>query len=403
MQFLPHFPIHVNPIALFGLTLIFGLIGGELARRSRILPIISGYIIVGYLVGPSGFNIVTPSLLDNARIFVDVSLGLILFDLGRHLDFIWLRHDKGLLPMAVTESSLTLILVFIVLLLFQLPVLSAAVGATIAVATSPAVAMLIAHDLSSEGPVTRRTLALTSFNNLYGVILFTLLLPLSLTHNSYLNLILDALYRLLGSFGLGCLLFLLTKNIAQLIGKRKENQFVLFTGMVIFSIGLATILNLSTMLTLFTLGIGARNFDKQHVLTEVDFGWLARLFFILLFVITGVQLKLIGLWQFTLAVVSFLLTRFLAKSCGIWLFAKASRLTRQQAYALCLTLLPMAEIGIGMTNKITNLHPELGNLLIIIITAAVAILDIIGPITTQFAFISTGETVQENYLAGAIR
>lgn len=403
MYFLPHFPIHVNPIALFGLTLLLGLVGGELARRTRIFPIISGYIAVGYLVGPGAFNIVTPSLFSNAMIFVDVSLGLILFDLGRHLDFIWLRHDKGLLPMAITESSLTLVLTFMVLSIFNLPPLAAALGATVAVATSPAVVMLVSHDLQSEGPVTRRTLALTSFNNLFGVTLFTILLPFSNNHSSIFVLLCHVLYRLLGSFGLGCLMFLLTKNIAQLIGKRKENQFVLFTGMVIFSIGLATILHLSTMLTLFTLGIAARNFDKKHVLTEVDLGWLARLFFILLFVITGVQLKLVGISNVFLAVMTLLLVRFFAKTCGIWLFARASRLTRQQAQALCLTLLPMAEIAAGMTNKITGLNPEIGDVLIVIVTSAVAILDIIGPIATQFAFINTGEALREEYLPGAIQ
>src|SRR6186997_278046 len=106
MRFLPQFPVYVNPIALFGLTLLLGLVGGEIAKRSRILPQISGFIAVGFLVGPGGINIVTPSLLDNARLFVDLSLGLILFDLGRQLDFTWLRHDIGILSTAIAESAL---------------------------------------------------------------------------------------------------------------------------------------------------------------------------------------------------------------------------------------------------------------------------------------------------------
>lgn len=392
MNFLPHFPLHVNPIALFGLTLLLGLVGGEIASRSKLLPRISGYIFVGFLVGSGGFDIVNPSLLANARIFVDISLGLILFDLGRHLDLKWLKHDFGLLLMAIAESSLTFIFIFVTLILFNLPYLPAALAASIAVATSPAEVMMVAHDLSAEGPVTRRTLILTSLNNLFGITLFTTLLPFSDAQNSLGVMLTHSLYILIGSLLLGLCIFLMITALAWLIGKRKANQFVLFAGTVIFAIGLARILHFSSMLTLFVLGVAARNLDSQRVLTEVDFGWIARLFFILLFVITGAQLQLTGLWQAPFAVAVFLVVRFLAKSIGIWLFAKKSRMTAKQCFAISFTLMPMAALAIGMSETLLNFSPNHAQQLMIIITAAVAILNILGPITTQFAFIKTGET-----------
>lgn len=395
MQFLPHFPIRLDPIGLFGLTLILGLIGGELAKRSRLLPTITGFIAVGFLVGPGGLDIVTPTLLAYARIFVDISLGLVLFDLGRHLDFTWLRHDRGLLPMAIAESTLTFLFIFIVLSLFHIPVMSAALAATIAIATSPAEVMMVAHDLSAEGPVTRRTLILTSLNNLFGLTLFTILLPFTDPNTSLLSMIGHVAYRLTGSISLGLMMFVLILVIARFIGKRKENQFVLFAGTVVFAVGLSRILNVSSMLTLFALGAAARNLDYKHVLTEVDFGWLARLFFILLFVVTGVQLQLKGLWIVPWAVFAFLLARAFAKACGIWLFAKTSRLTRKQTFALSLALTPMATLAIGMSDILVNVNPDLAFELMIIITAIVAIFNIIGPIATQFAFIITGEAAMD--------
>lgn len=395
MHFLPHFPIYVNPIALFGLTILLGIIGGELANRSRILPRISGYIAVGFLVGPGAWNIVTPELLVNARIFVDISLGLILFDLGRHLDFRWLRHDRGLLPMSIAESLCTFVFVFIALSFFNLPFLSTALAATIAVSTSPAEVMMVAHDLASEGPVTRRTLILTSLNNLFGITLFTILLPFAEMNASTFMMSAAVCYRLLGSVFLGMIIFLITLGVAKLIGKRKENQFVLFTGTVIFAIGLARILNVSSMLTLFTLGVAARNLDKKRILNEVDFGWLARIFFILLFVITGVQLQLRGLWLATAAVLSFIIIRYIAKATGIWIFAKTSRLTGQQTWAISFALMPMAALAVGMSDKLVVYNPELGYQLMMIITGVVAVLNIFGPIATQIAFIKTGEAAAD--------
>lgn len=393
MHFFPKFPLHVNPIALFGLTLLLGLIGGEIAKRFSI-PRISGYLAVGFLVGPNVFNIVTPSLLANARIFVDISLGLVLFDLGRHLDFTWLRHDRGIILMSIAETALTFLFIFGMLVAFHLPWLHASLVATIAIATSPAVIMLVANDLSAKGPVTRRTFILTSLNNLFALIIFILLLPLT-QENTLYDIFQHAAYRLFGSLLLGILVFIITIGIAYFIGKKKENQFVLFVGSVVFAIGLSVVLHLSSMLALFTLGVAARNANFNNLLMEINFGWLANLFFILLFAVIGVHLELKGLWQATWIVLAFIFLRALAKTCGIWLFAKSSRLTTQQTWALCLALTPMAGVAVGMSNIISDFNPALGYQLMTIIATVVAILNIIGPIATQLAFVNSEEVIQK--------
>jgi Kef-type K+ transport system membrane component KefB len=392
MHFIPHYPIHFNPVVFFGLTLLLGMLGGELAKATRILPRISGYIAVGFLAGPNGFNIATPPALADASFFVDIALGLILFDLGRHLDFNWLRHDRGLLPMSIAESTLTFVSVFGLLCFFDFPYLPSALAATIATATSPAIVMMVAHDISSEGPITRRTMILTSLNNLFALILFTVLLPFTHLKNSTLTTVSeDVIYRLLGSLILGLLIYFLTCVLSQLTGKNKERQFIVFVGAVALGIGLAIALNLSTMLTLFIFGVAARNLDTQHKLTEVDFGWLARLFFIILFVVTGVYLKLNGLWQATSIVLAFLVVKIFSKMFGVLLFRSASRLTLKQSLALGLTLSPMAELAIGMSNRLVYFNPNFNYQLLTIITAVVAILYLLGPIAIQIAFIKTGE------------
>lgn len=395
MSFLPKFPLHLNSVTLLGLTLLLGLIGGEVVKRIRFLPQISGYIAVGFIVGSGGFNIVNQSILANAHLFVDISLSLILFELGRHLDFSWMRHDLSILYMSLTESGVTFILIFGVLhFLAGMHILPSALAATIAIATSPAVVMMVAYDLSSEGPVTRRALILTSLNNLYALIIFIILAPMA-QPDAILNynLMTFVLYKLFGSIILGLAIFILIKVIAHLIGKHKENQFVLFVGSVIFAIGFAYTLKFSSMLTLFSLGVAARNLDGQHTLMEINFGWLARLFFILLFVVTGVHLQLQGLWQATWIVLLFIFVRVAAKISGIWLFSKSSRLTKRQSLALSFTLLPMAGVAIGMSNILVGFNPNFDHKLLLIITSAVAILNIAGPVVTQVAFIMTGESL----------
>lgn len=397
MDLFPHFPLHLNSIVSLGFAILLGLISGEIARHTRVIPRISGYILAGVLVGPAGFNIVTQPLLIYARFFVDVSLGLILFELGRQLDFIWLKHDRGLLPMSIMESGLTFLFLFIVLYGFHLPWLSAALVATIAIATSPAVVMLVAHDLAAEGPVKRRTYILTSLNNLYALIMFIVLVSIAhLKPTSHLIIIEQASYQLFGSFLLGILMFIGTSIIGLLTGKRKESQLVLFIGVVLVTIGISLSLHLSSMLALFTLGVAARNLDQKHILVEVDLGWLLRLFFIILFVVTGIYLQFRGIWTVTWMVIGLILFRFIAKLAGVLMFSKVSHLTIKQAVAVALTLSPLAGVAIGMSNIIIDFNPVLGGQLIIIISVAVAILTIVSPIITQLTFIKMGEALQNN-------
>lgn len=394
-SFLPSFPLHLNSITLVSLALLLGSLGGGLAKKTRYLPQISGYILIGFLIGPDALNIVNQSALANARVFIDISISLILFELGRHLDFRWLLHDPSILYISFLESTLTFTAVFAVVYFgAKVALLPSIFAAIIALATSPAVVMMVANDLSAEGPVTRRALILTSLNNLYALLLF-ITLTATLRANPQTSEFAFAAYRLIGSILLGVSVFIITYLLAILIGKNKENQFVLFVGATLLAMGFAHVVNLSNMLTLFTLGVAARNLDYKHVLMEVDFGWLARLFFVLLFVSVGVHLKLHGFTQVIWVVLAFILARLLAKFIGVLLMARSSHLTTRQNFALGLTLYPMAGVAVGMSNILFEFNPNLGAKLFLVITAVVALLNIIAPITTQIAFIMTGEALKE--------
>ena len=54
LSFLPDFPPVASPLALFGLLLLAGVIGGEFVRRALRLPRIVGYVLVGLALGASG-------------------------------------------------------------------------------------------------------------------------------------------------------------------------------------------------------------------------------------------------------------------------------------------------------------------------------------------------------------
>ncbi len=118
-SFLPQYPFVTSPLLLFGLLLLAGVIGGEVMKRVLALPRIVGYVLVGLALGASGLNWLDAKMVREAWIFVDMALGLILFELGRRLDFVWLKREPWLAATGVLESVLAFACVFFALLYFD--------------------------------------------------------------------------------------------------------------------------------------------------------------------------------------------------------------------------------------------------------------------------------------------
>ncbi len=393
MTFIFNLPNSLDIFALFAVILFLSLIVGELVAKLLIIPRITGYIALGFLFGPKALNIVTLELLSESRILVDIALGLFLFRIGRHLDINWLRNDKGLFLTTASEFLITLILVasFITSLGWSIP--SAVLGGLIAATTSPVVVLVIARDLISEGPVTRRTTIITSTNNFFAIALFTIILPFIDSNNqTFLASTMQSMYRFLGSIVFGILIFKIMQHIClKILGKVRETQFILFISVIMIAISISKVLGLSSMLVLLSIGIATRNMDDKNALIQIDIGWISNILFIPLFFITGCYLDFKSFADAPLIVLGFILLRSIGKSSAIFIFKKKSSITWNQAFYISLALTPMIGLAIGMTNKISDFSDEIGKQLFSLIAASVAILSIIGPIATQMAFRKSGE------------
>ncbi|MGH8743731.1 MAG: cation:proton antiporter [Burkholderiales bacterium] len=392
-DFLPILPLTLTPPVLFGLLLLAGLLGGEVARRIFSLPRIVGYVLIGMLFGPMGLGLLSPRLIHQNQVFLDISLGLILFELGRRLDYQWLRRNRWLFATAIAESVFAFWAVYLGLRYFEYEPLFAAISAAIGIATSPAVVLLVAHELRSEGQLTERMLLLTAVNSVFAFLSVTLLLPfLHLEHQAaWPETLLQPLYILLGSLLIGLAFSFLVLNFASWLGKREDRQFIMLVSMIVIAVGLARLLNLSVLVTLLTIGVLARNLDYSHKLMAVEFGHGGQLFFVILFVLAGASLRFEALPHVWLAVSAFIVLRFFGKGIAILLFARFSGQRLGAAGLLSVALLPMSGLAIAMVQETSNLYPEFGAKLSVVVLSAVAILELIGPLATQFALKWAGE------------
>jgi NhaP-type Na+/H+ or K+/H+ antiporter len=103
-----------NAIQVFGLVLLGGLAAGELSRRVFDLPRTTGYVLLGLAIGESGFRLVTPEHIASAELFIDLALGLILFELGYLVPRVgrqtaWRRLVVGIAIAAVAGAAIMLV------------------------------------------------------------------------------------------------------------------------------------------------------------------------------------------------------------------------------------------------------------------------------------------------------
>ena len=348
-------------------------------------------------LGASGLKWLDEKLIGEAWIFVDIAIGLVLFDLGRRLDLGWLRRDPWLAVTGVAESALAFGCIYWALFFFGVPPLYAAVAAAIGISTSPAVLMLVVQEMKAEGQVTERALHLTAINNVIAFTLATMLI--SGIHNEYdagwMMAALHPVYLLCGALLLGYVASLLSLALVRGLGKHPDRHYVVLLGMVVAMVGVARMLELSVLLSLLTFGVLVRHLDTRHDLDAVDMGRVGQLFFVVLFVLSGAKLALPELLTGGALALVYVLARFAGKAIGVMSFTGFSGVRAGTAGLITIALMPMSGVALAMVQGTSNLYPEFGAKLAAIVLAAVLILELVGPIAVQFALKRAGEAGDE--------
>ena len=395
-SFLPTLPFELSYPLLFGVLLVAGMLGGEIARALR-LPRMIGYAVVGFVFGPLASAMGMGPLIDEARIFVDLAMGLVLFDLGRRMDLKWMMRDWTLAATGLAESGLTFLAVFFTLDALDFRPVQSGLAAAIAMTTSPAVVLLMVHDTRSEGQVTERALNLVALNGLLASVIVTILLG-SAHYESRMSIetaVLHPLYLFAGSLFLGAAMAWAARVIARAIERDREVHFSLLAGLVVAAVGIAALLKLPVILALLSFGLFARNDERGYALLNVSLAPIGRLLYIVLFVITGASLPagalVAGFW----AGLAFVGARTAGKLLGALLVAPWGGLRLRQAAGLGLALLPMSSVSLLLQHDIARLYPGFGEDFTAMFLAAIIMMEVAGPLAVQFGFRLAGETLPE--------
>ncbi|WP_024303109.1 cation:proton antiporter [Pseudogulbenkiania sp. MAI-1] len=395
MNDLPWQSLALNPLAAFGILLALGVLGGQIAVRIAKLPAITGHILSGLIIGPSGLKLLDQQLIDEAGLFIQLALGLALFDIGRRVDLRWLRREKALFITALLAGFITFVGLLAWLTLSGFPLAAASLLAAIGMATSPVVVLELARECRAEGQVTERLLASTGLNNLLSLTVFTL--ALSFTHFSAGHgveaFILQPAWLLLGSALLGVVAGLLAIRLnVWLGGRQREAQTVLMFGLIALVVGLSGMLKLLPTLAMLVFGLATRNLKHGYTVAEPSLATRSSFFFVAFFVAAGAQLMPLHLAAFWPTAVGFVVLRSLL-AAGSWrLAAHHNGLPSRSGALLGLGMLPMSGSTVTLMAMGALTLPAGAAEFSGFMLSVLCLTELLGPVVTRFALRSAQET-----------
>jgi Kef-type K+ transport system membrane component KefB len=403
--FLPPFPDRADPLALFSLLLVSGLILGELLFRRLKLPRIVGYTIAGTLFGPSLIGWITVESLAVARPLADTALGLLMLEIGRRLDLRWLRHNPALLRTAAAEASLSFVAIFAyaTLLVGLSPAWSGA-AAAITMASAPAVVLLTAEETRAQGQVALRTVLFTSLNCAISFVVFAVVLGLIHDEHSedWLNAVIHPLWVSLGALGVGAAAAALCLLIARYLPKGSLAQVFVLVAVALLAVGVARMIAVPVFLSLFLMGAAIAYLDRAKTLAYSELPQGHWLLAVALFVIIGATLPWHELTLITgLQALGLLAVRAAAKIIGV-LCVGGSDLSRPKRLLVGLGIQPLSATAVFMTMELATLYPEIGRPALALPLFAAALMEFAGPILCKVAFVQAGEADEGRDRSGGI-
>lgn len=398
--------LHLNILFLMGLALFGGTIGGRLFQKLRI-PQVVGYMVIGILIGESGLKIVGHELINTLQPLSYFALSLIGFMIGGELKKeVLLRYGRQFINILLFEGiaaflAVSLFVGILGTVLFgdwkfawSLGLLLGAISS----ATAPAATTEVIREFKTKGPLTRIVLGIVAMDDALALFLFAIASSIagSLSGNAQegaLRIFVNPLYEIGTSIIIGIVSGLVLNKLLKKYPE-KERHLVFSVGMVLLVSGLALAIHVDMLLAVMTLGLMVTNYlstVRSNVFKIVE-GFTPPIY-VLFFVLVGAKLNISYMTlPVAFLVIAYLVGRSSGKMFGARFGAKISKapITVQKYIPLC--LFSQAGVAIGLSILASNYFPEkMGNIIVIIITSTVFVLELLGPPFVKIAMTRAGE------------
>jgi Kef-type K+ transport system membrane component KefB len=167
---------------------------------------------------------------------------------------------------------------------------------------------------------------------------------------------------------------------------------MMILAIVLLLIEVAFAAQVSVLLTLLAFGALAKNMAWWPQVLPRHFSTLTAAFMIVLFALIGASLDPGTLGRAAPAALGLAAARTLSKVAACAITAVPSGLSLRKGLLLGVGLTPMSGLAIVLVEDTSAIYPNFGTQLLILVLAAVTILELVGPVLTRMALVSAKET-----------
>jgi Kef-type K+ transport system membrane component KefB/nucleotide-binding universal stress UspA family protein len=394
------------------LLLAAGLLVAKICQRFH-LPSVTGYILAGVFLGPTGLNIINGhSIGTNLDHFTSIALMLISFGIGEHVELKKLRkHFRTVAWIASCEAIGAFIFVFGAVFLtihftgievagwqlknyIALSLLLAAVG----LATAPAATLLVTRELKASGSFTASLLAIVAIDNGLAIMIFGFVMAFvqqisgqsgdTFFYVTFINGFVNIGQSLLLGVFTGMLLDLVLSKV-----KTKEEMMTSGLAILLLCSELATFLELSSLLSGMAAGFILVNRAERDVRIFRALNNFEPPIYVIFFTLAGTHLDIKAMGAAGILGAIYFLARISGKISGAAFGARIAKAPQIMGRYIGMGLLPQAGVAIGLIFLIAG-DPALAaysEMITPVVLAGVFISELLGPLTVRFAIQQAGE------------
>lgn len=398
-------------LTIIGLCVLGGVLGAWGFQKLRV-PQVVGYIVIGVLIGESGFRLVQQADILALRPFNMFALGLIGFLVGGELhgsifkkygkQFTAILLGEGLAAFFLVGFS-TALIVYAVSHNAGLALAAGMVFGAIASATDPASTIDVLWEYRTAGVLTTAIIAIVALDDALAMTLYALGTSTAQMLTSggadFGGELLKVGIELFGSVLLGLLAGVGLNLILRFLPKKQRLGLAL--GVILLTISAAVVLKMDVILATMSVGILLANIAprRSKELFEVIRSFSSPIY-ILFFVLVGARLGVRNMpsWIWML-VAAYVAMRSLGKWVGSFWGGRLSKAEDPVCRYMGLSLFAQGGVAVGLS-IVASQHLQhiqivegmsMGDMIIFTVTATTLVVQLIGPPCTKLAVRLAGE------------
>lgn len=390
-------------LLLIGVGICTGALGAKLVQMLHI-PKIVGYIVIGVVLGPI-LGVISEEAVDVLDPFNSFALGVIGFLIGGELKRdIFTKFGRQVFAILLFEGGIAFLLVSLLSFLalwsfwqWQEALAAAVVFGAICAATDPASTMNVLWEFKTRGPLTTLLTAIVALDDALALILYITSVSLAsfLTGHAeagFVSMMLHSVREVFGSLAMGAGIGLLLNWVVRRTDDDERTLIYTISGIVL-SIGVATALELDTILSSMACGVTLVNLSPRR--SGRSFDLIHRLsppIYVLFFVIIGARLNVHLSGIIVLLASTYLVGSVVGKTAGSYIGAAYSKAVPSVKKYLGFCLYQQGTIAIALLIMASRrFEGDTREIMLSVIVAGVFVLQFIGPLCTKMGIKKAGE------------